>query len=236
MDQGKVPSLLRQTITRGRFLDALERAEAARIPQEPTTFSSLIADVYPAFRLIGMPKPWAGDFGIEALVERYSNSPAWLLLEVWLQQRHLATEWMTSFAIFTLASHDNRPSRMSWAIPPVDVPPLEYPAYLTVKLEAWHPEFESKKSAAGRLGKELKKALAAHLKEVEQIFESRPAPAVATKNERRDLEWVALNQVHGWSPQKIADSYRVGRRSREGHTGRPYVSRTLEHWKEILEF
>jgi hypothetical protein len=125
---------------------------------------------------------------------------------------------------------------MYWATPPEAGPPLEYPASLTVKLEAWHPEFESKKSAAGRLGKELQEALAAHLKEVEQISEARPTPMVATKNEKRDLEWVALNQVHGWSPQKIADSYHVGRPGREGHTGRPHVARTLKHWKEILQF
>lgn len=81
---------------------------------------------------------------------------------------------------------------------------------LDLDIAGWRVELESWEEASARIHQELQAALElheAHVREAADRAGLRPTP---TKTASHHFEWLALRQVRGWSPRRIADRSGAG--------------------------
>jgi hypothetical protein len=83
-------------------------------------------------------------------------------------------------------------------------------APVDMALRPWAPEVETKAEAEERLRREFEKALARHLAEMRVAAEAAGLEPSPVKTAGHHFEWMALRQVSGWRPSRIAERFGVG--------------------------
>ncbi len=226
----------RRAITRARFLAALEAVEVSRL-HAPSSVWSLVDGVLPYFSNSPLhtlkPSAWNPEKA-RTLADRDRKLAR--VIDGWMLQKNLRVDWVRDAALFTLAVFHHRPSSpLAWRIPPIAGGEDGKSAPFTFTASGWQADFESRGDATGRLRKQFRDALRDY---VDTVAAQRGAPGwhgvKKKENEKRGLQWVAVNQVYRWSTSKIAREWLVGKKDRAGGTGRAHVARTIQYWRQIL--
>ncbi len=225
----------RRAITRRGFFAALEEVEIWF--KRPSSVSSLIDAVLPVFGNSPLHTLKPSDWNLERARTLADHDRVFArTLDDWLSEKNLRVDWVRDVALFTLAVSHHRPSApLGWRIPPIPGANIRKPPPFTFAAPGWQPDWESRGAATERIRTDFGDALSDY---VDTVAAERVAPGWhGVKNrakEERELQWVAVKQVYGWSTREIARQWNVGKADRAGGTGRAHVARTIQYWQQII--